>query len=306
MTPEEIISEKLSRLNSIPDKLITSVEVAQRDLYTRLLELFSSLEKKGDVIVKSKKNLALIDEIMSGLKTELESKDGVYYKAVKSFTDEIKTQQLLTDDYFSAILTDGGGSFSKEVAITTRKQAANLLLGSSIEGSFFNPVREQITNSIISGASYKETVTSLREVIIGNDKLEGSLQKHVKQIAHDSFAIADRSYTATVSDELGIEWFNYRGSEIKTSRPFCKERHGRYFHKNEIEAWGNGDKTTGMRTPDVTGHWTGEMLGTNNKTIFSFAGGYNCRHSISPVTIARVPQADIERAISQGFYKPKK
>lgn len=306
MTPEEIIAEKLSRLNSIPDKLITSVEVAQRDLYTRLLELFSSLEKKEDIIVKSKRNLALIEEIMAGLKSELQNKDGVYYKAVKSFTDEIKVQQGLTDDYFDDVFGSMGGTFAKEAALTTRRQAADLLLGSSVEGTFFNPVREQITNSIISGSSYKETVSALREVIIGDKKKEGSLLSHVKQIAHDAFAIADRSYTANVSDELGVEWFNYRGTEIKTSRPFCKERHGRYFHKKEIEAWGEGKKTLGFRTPDVTGHWTGEMIGTNAKTIFSLAGGYNCRHGISPVTIARVPKSDIDRAVEQGFYKEKK
>jgi hypothetical protein len=302
---DEIIAEKINRINSIPDDLITSVEVAQRELYTKLLELLSSLEKKGDVIVKSKKNLALIEQIMADLRLDLENPEGAYYKAVKSFTDEIKVQQGLTDSYFVKIFgEDKITDFAKDVALTTRKHTVNLLLGSSIEGSFFDPVREQITNSIISGASYKETVQSLRQVVIGDATKDGSLQSHVKQIAHDSFAIADRSYTATISDELGAEWFKYRGSEIKTSRPFCKERHQRYFHKKEIEAWGRGEKTLGFQTPDKTGHWTGEIPGTNEKTIFNFCAGFNCRHSLGPVTIERVPKEDIDRAIQQGFYKP--
>lgn len=307
MTVDEIIKEKLSRLNSIPDALITSIERVQRDLYTRTLELLSSLEKKGDVILQTKANLAKIEEIINGLKVALEDPQGQYYDAVKNFTDEMKVQQSLSNDYFVKVFGDSKPSaFAAEVAITTRKQAANLLLGSAVESSFFDPVREQITNSIISGASYKETVKSLRDVVIGDATKDGALQSHVKQIAHDSFAIADRSYSAVIADELGLEWFRYRGSEIKTSRPFCKERHGRFFHKKEIEAFGRGEKTLGFQTPDKTGHWSGQIPGTNAKTIFNFAGGFSCRHSISPVTIAMVPKADIDRAIAQGFYNPKK
>ncbi len=307
MTVDEIIKEKLSRLNSIPDALITSIERVQRDLYTRTLELLSSLEKKGDVILQTKANLAKIEEIINGLKVALEDPQGQYYDAVKNFTDEMKVQQSLSNDYFVKVFGDSKPSaFAAEVAITTRKQAANLLLGSAVESSFFDPVREQITNSIISGASYKETVKSLRDVVIGYGKKDGALQSHVKQIAHDSFAIADRSYSAVIADELGLEWFQYRGSEISTSRPFCKERHGNYYHKKEIEAWGEGKKTEGLQTPGKNGDWDGEMLGTNAKTIFNFAGGYNCRHTIAAVSIGRVPKVDVDRAIAQGFYKPKK
>ncbi len=306
MSVDEIIKEKLSRLNTIPDALITSVERVQRDLYTRLLELLSSLEKKGDVILQAKNNLVKIDEIIDGLKVALEDPNGQYYDAVKNFTDEIKIQQGLSTDYFVKVFGDSKpSSFAMDVAITTRKQAANLLLGSAVESSFFHPVREQITNAIISGSSYQETVKTLRDVVIGDAKKDGALQSHVKQIAHDSFAIADRSYATTLANENKAEWFNYRGSEIPTSRPFCKERHGHYYHRKEVEAWGDGKKTEGLRTPGETGEWSGEMLGTTKKTIFNFAGGYNCRHAIIAVSIARVPKEDIQRAIDQGFYTPK-
>lgn len=306
MTVDEIIKEKLSRLNTIPDALITSVERVQRDLYTRLLELLSSLEKKGDVILQTKNNLVKIDEIIAGLKVALEDPNSQYYDAVKHFTDEIKIQQGLSTDYFVKVFGDSKpSSFAMDVAMTTRKQAANLLLGSAVESSFFDPVREQITNAIISGSSYQETVKTLRDVVLGDAKKDGALQSHVKQIAHDSFAIADRSYATTLANENKAEWFNYRGSEIPTSRPFCKERHGRYFHKKEIEAFGRGEKTLGFQTPDKTGHWSGEIPGTNEKTIFNFAGGFSCRHAIIAVSIERVPKGDIERAIEQGFYNPK-
>ncbi len=306
MSLEEIIAEKINRINSIPDNLITSVERAQRDLYTKVLELLSSLEKDGDTILKSNKNLALIDQIISDLRSDLENKDGAYYESIKKFTDEIKVQQGLTDSYFTHIFGETTVTpFAQEVAILTRKKAANLLLNTTVSNLLEGEqgVKDQITNAIISGSSYKETVTALRDIVIGNDKKDGALQSHVKQIAHDSFAIADRTYTQVISDEIGAEWFKYRGSEIPTSRPFCKERHQKYFHKKEIEAWGNGEKTLGFQTPDKTGHWSGEIEGTGPKTIFNYCGGWNCRHSLGPVSIEMVPKDQVQRAVEQGYYK---
>jgi hypothetical protein len=43
---------------------------------------------------------------------------------------------------------------------------------------------------------------------------------------------------------------------------------------------------------------------TDESTIFAYRGGYNCQHSILPVSEAAVPTATLKEAIAKGFYKP--
>jgi hypothetical protein len=43
---------------------------------------------------------------------------------------------------------------------------------------------------------------------------------------------------------------------------------------------------------------------TDSSTIFAYAGGYNCQHSILPVSEAAVPTDTLKEAIAKGFYKP--
>jgi hypothetical protein len=105
--------------------------------------------------------------------------------------------------------------------------------------------------------------------------------------------MTDRSYTQTIADEVGYNWFLYAGGLMKTTRQFCKERNGGYYHRNEVAEW-----------PQTAGDWNGKMYGTNESTIFVTAGGYNCQHSIMPVSVFAVPKADINRNIANGNFKP--
>ena len=80
-----------------------------------------------------------------------------------------------------------------------------------------------------------------------------------------------------------MKYYLYTGGLLKSTRPFCKERNGKFFKKEEVQSWGDLDD------------WAGKMEGTNSKTIFQTAGGYNCQHSILPVSEAVVPKKVIER-----------
>jgi len=144
----------------------------------------------------------------------------------------------------------------------------------------------------------------LQNTITGNAEIDGKIAKYAKQVSYDAFAISDAAYMQGVSDSINAEWYLYQGGQIADSRAFCIERHGHYYHKLDIEAWGSGRKTLGLDAPDSTGHWQGEIEGTNSYTICQTRGGWHCKHQIMPVSIFIVPKTDIQRAIEQGFYKP--
>lgn len=90
---------------------------------------------------------------------------------------------------------------------------------------------------------------------------------------------------------LSAEWFKYVGRPIDDTRPFCRERAGQFFHRKEIESWGS-----------LT--WEGQIEGTNSSNIFSFAGGWGCRHIISPVSEFIIPKDVLLRNIENGNYTP--
>ncbi len=52
--------------------------------------------------------------------------------------------------------------------------------------------------------------------------------------------------------------------------------------------------------------WAGMYKGTNADNIMTWLGGYNCKHSIIPVSLAIVPMSVIQRAIDAGYFKPTK
>jgi hypothetical protein len=153
------------------------------------------------------------------------------------------------------------------------------------------PFVEQLTAAVATRSTLSETVKALRTVIEGDKDVDGRLVANVKTVAQTAQAIADRNYSAQVNEAIGAEWYRYAGSEIDTTRDFCAERHGQYFHKKEIEGWADLN-------------WDGKIAETNSRTIFSNAGGWNCRHSIIAVSIRRVPQDVIQRNIANGNYNP--
>ncbi len=119
----------------------------------------------------------------------------------------------------------------------------------------------------------------------GLSRLE--LIEEMSQIAGQSFgmastvidtglAIVGRERINDVAQDLGLEWYRYIGGVIRTSRDFCVERDGGYYHKSEVEEWADED-------------WDGKIPETDASTIFSYCGGYNCRHDLIPVHESSVP-----------------
>lgn len=301
-TLKELIKRKADRLKSVPESFASRVKKSERQVYNRIIELLAELEVSGGDFVSSERNLRIATEITSLLKSTLTDTD--YIEAVTEFASEFDEQLTSNLNYFKKafdlkVLPD----LAVAVAEQGKHNAVDLLLNTAAESEFLKPLAEIIETSVIQGAGYKDTLDAIQQFVLGSDDTESRLLRYSKQIASDSFAISDREITSIVADELESEWFLYAGEEIESTRPFCEERVGKYFHYLEIEAWGRGEKTLGFDTPQG-GTWAGRIPDTNAQTIYAYAGGFQCRHAIMPVSIFIVPKEDIERAISQGFFTP--
>lgn len=288
---EDLIKQKSKKLESVPLALQTVVEKQQKAIADEILLLLNDLETKAGQIVISKNNLELISRIDADLKKIFLNDE--YLSSVKDFAKSFDSQALINDKILKETLGATEGFAASEAYVTIAKRSAvESLIGSPIDKEFIKPIQGLLENSVVNGANLKDTIDGIRDFVQGNEKSDSKILRYVKQISNDSFAIADRSYTSIVSDFLEAEWFYYAGGEVQDTRCFCEERVGKYFYYKTIESWGNGENIGDCNLGG--GRWAGQIPTTNSKTIYSYLGGYNCMHSLIPVSEAIVPESTIE------------
>jgi len=294
-TLAQLLTRKASRLDNVPDDFASFVGGIQPEVYDELLRLLSTLEIVNGKYALTEANLAKVEVIVQQLNTFLFNTE--YLVAVTNFAAEFNTQAILNNDIMKAFFQ---GFEEKELylAALRRSQATaiDLLNEAGVDQAFLTPLRESLTDSITTEQGIVEANIKLRNQIIGTEETEGLLLRHTKQVARDGFTISDRTYTTAIANDLNMEWFKYVGGRIKDSRDFCVTdkvgvfRLNQFFHRNEVSEWGNIKQ------------WQGRINITDSNNIFILAGGWNCLHSIQPVSITIVPQDVIDRNIANGNF----
>jgi hypothetical protein len=288
---DKLVRDKQKLFDQTPENLATASIKAQRQIWNDISDLVQSLETDQDGrVAQTQGNIRKIGEIQNALVSSIAGSE--YIDAVRTFLSDIDQGARLSDEIAKEIQRSFQPSeVVKQLLEISKQNALQSLLGESMRARVTLPFVEQLTASVATRATLSETVKALRTVIEGDKDVDGRLVANVKTVAQTAQAIADRNYSAQVNESIGAEWYRYAGSEIDTTRDFCAERHGQYYHKKEIEQW-------------ASEKWDGKIAETNERTIFSNAGGWNCRHSIIAVSIRRVPKEVVQRNISNGNYDP--
>ena len=310
MTLEQLIQQRIYRLENVPDTMLSVVDKENEKLFKAALKRLGELETKDSKIVASRGNLAKINAVLEDLKQVLFKGD--YVEAVKLFAAEINNQALLNN----SILAKVADSFKdSEMFKAARERAVKntlLLMGEQgIASNFLQPLEEILNTSVVSAVKYTDAVETLRRNMVGEDAILG---KYAKQIVTDTFAVADRQYVKLTSEAYKIEFFKYSGGKVEGTREFCLERYGKIFHQKEIAEWGNFERTGDFKLPKylfttskgVKIYWQGMNYNTNAATVFSYLGGYECRHVLVPIATRYVPKSELERAERLGYYKVAK
>ena len=299
---DRLVEEKLEILDNSPERFTNEVIKAQVSLWNEIREEFEALETKGGKVVQSAKNLRTINSILK--KMRVASSDGDYFKAVQSFLKEFD-QTAKISERLTAVVNKSfnPNAFATQIKAAYRETAVQQLFANPVSNTE-TALRNSLVSSVAAGATLQQTLKSAREVIQGGPDTDGRMLANIKTVAATSIAVSDRGYTAVLNQQAGAEWYAYRGGKIETTRLFCRERNGKYFHRKEIEAWGRGEDAGDVEGIKEDGTWNGQKEGTTASTIFTFAGGWNCRHSIIMVPISYVPKDVINRNIANGNYKP--
>lgn len=301
MTLLEILQQKEDRLQDVPDALSNKTIAAQRKILKELIRQLESLDRKDGKIIISTQNLAQIQQIADNLSTFIFDETD-YPAALRAFAGEFNSQAALSRKFIKQINSDFEDKQIYQANLRlSQRQTIELLSKSAVSQVFINPMKDILQASITVGSSIPEATAVLSDLVIGNNEKEGALLSHVKQVAYDGFAFSDRQYLKLVVDDLKYEYFQYFGGRLRDSRCFCVDRLNQIFHRKEIEHWGETpslwDKQPGCH------HGGGRILQTNASTIWTYAGGYNCRHQIVPVAPSQVPKQVVARAMKAGFIK---
>ena len=286
MTFEQFLRER-AKTDAATEKLLSEMSDLQKRVSERLADNLRDLEISGGNIVASEENINQIVQVVATM--EAEFADPEWQAAV---TEYLRSYDVLD----SAIVGYVGEIGAIDAAISTaiKRQfkvltADYLLNAQSFQLTLSNAVAQEVAASIANGGSYRELVKTIGNVVTGAEGKDGALIGEAKTAVNDMVSIYERSAMEISSKAVGAEFYLYQGRPIDTTRPFCKARANKYFHKKEVESWGDLEP------------WAGQIPGTNSKTIFSLLGGYNCRHVLVPVAKRDVPADDLTRMRSKGY-----
>ncbi len=122
----------------------------------------------------------------------------------------------------------------------------------------------QLLDSVVVGRTPANALSSIKGTITGSypwGKTRGLYEWHAGTYARTAAMRFSRQILKDQANELNLETFVYVGPVDAKTRPFCLELAGGAFTREEIEDFDNGQ--------------TGDT--------FSDGGGFNCRHTWSPV-----------------------
>lgn len=177
------------------------------------------------------------------------------------------------------------------------------LLESGVDANFLDELVDIFKNGILTKQGKSDLLKQIEGYIKGESGKLGALERYVKQVHSDAVTQYVANYSQALTEDLGLEFYQYIGNIQDDTRCFCEQRTNKFFHRKEIEAWGEG--RVGLSVGVNCGYpWAGMIAGTNASNIFTYRGGWNCEHQFVAVLVTSVPKETIVRAIGLGFYKP--
>lgn len=293
MTGPEIIQELLSTIQGAIDSFQGSIPGVQKDAYAEIVRLIKDLDMKGGRLSATVKNVKMIGQLKADLEQVIISDP--YMKNVEQFLKAFGAVSALQSQYFRTVVAEF--TVPKVLAeVQTQAIDATIdgLTAAGIHASVISGAMDILRTNITTGGDFADLMDQMRSFIIGTKEVPGAMVRYTQQLTTDALNQYSAQYNQVVTSDLGLEWFQYVGSIIKTSRPLCKALvEKKYVHQSEIPKVIEGDfpefKEQGGRIDRRTGLPSGMIPGTNRYNFPIYRGGYNCGHQLIPVATQSVP-----------------
>lgn len=283
MNPEELAQEIERLILAADSRYISSIGRVQKDLHNQLTGILKELELDSEGYIKQNAGNRKILTTADNKINEVFS-SSIYTTAVNNYVNVIPKVDVQNVKYFTSI--DEGFKpkklFLKNLQADTISTVEKYVLQDGLQSQVINPLSQILNQNVNSGGQFAGFQQQVRDYILGNDQVEGRALSYTRTYLRDTMFTYSRTYQQSITNDLGLEYYLYSGGLIDKSRPFCTHRAGKYYSHKEIESWASEE-------------WAGKKQGTTESSIFLFAGGWNCGHSIIPVSTLVVPQEVIDR-----------
>lgn len=267
-----------SDVESALEQLDKSIGKSNGELQELINDFYYSLDKSGSSIKSSVSNLKKIDQFRSKINNTLEN--GEYSEGVKDYLSSFTNNSSVINDYFAtmAVSFKSNDSLYQAILESNINTTTDSLLGAGVNANFTDPLIKILRDNVTSGSDKVSFTKSISDAMFGDNS---KLAKYSKQVASDSITQFNSNYINTISSDLGLKHYYYKGTKIKDSREFCKRIAGKYFTEASLKAYVQQQMT-------INGGkgWDGMVKGENWTNFPIYRGGYACRHYLIPVSEA--------------------
>jgi len=215
-------------------------------------------------------------------------------EAIRNYTDEQLMQFILEEGLGLAVdefieQTDlirqaaerGIMAIRKDVdfsSIASNMQAIQAMTAQTVfEDVILPPVKKSISRSLqdVILEVPPETIATNLQI-----QLESAMGRQLTEVKTQISSFG-RSITAFTAEEVGLTHYLYTGPKDGITRPFCRQLIDLVVTKDQMRKLDNG-----------------QGLG-----VLVYCGGYNCRHSWSPVSLGFIEAANLKLATNADINK---
>jgi hypothetical protein len=288
MSAQELANIIDALVGSADTRYTNAIGRIQKDLYNQLSIILKDLELDSDGYIKQN---SVNRKVMSAAEAKIQEvfSSTLYTTAVSNYVQVVPKIDLQNVKYFKAI--DATFSPKRQFLKNLQNEAIatieKYVMQDGLQSQVISPLVQILNQNINSGGQFSGFLQQVRDYVVGNSQVDGRALSYSRTYLRDSLFTYSRTYQQSITNDLGLEWYFYSGGVIDKSREFCVNRSGNYYHHAEVESWANES-------------WQGKKQGTTESSIFLFAGGWNCGHSIIPVSTLIVPPSDLARIKKAG------
>lgn len=278
----DILTDQIER--SI-EKFIESLPEIEREIYASMLNELKELSLYADGTIKnSLENIKILGRVKKQM-DDIVLNDA-YLKNVNDFLEIYSLTEKTMNVYFGKINEDyTPKKVFAEVKNLAVDDAVEMLTENGIGANVTGPLKDLIQTNITSGGSYSSLTEQLRESLLTTPDVDGKLVKYAKTYTTDAVNTYSGTYMKMVTEDLGLKWFRYVGSLIKTSRPFCVALVRKsYIHESEFAEILKGN-IDGKKVS-----LSGVKKETTPANFQQLRGGWQCGHQLIPTSEEAVPE----------------
>lgn len=265
------------QVQGVLDALNEQLPKANSELMDAFTDFYYTLDKSSTGNIRaSVANLKKIDGFKSKIGNILEN--GEYGTAINKYVDGFTNSSDILNSYFGSVVNTFQDNDALYQAILESNVNSTLskMLDTGIDANFTNPIIDILKKNVTSGSNKADFMNTLKANL--NDDT-GILSRYVNQVASDSITQFNSNYINTISNDLGLKYWYYKGTKRSDTRPFCSRIKGKYLTDDQLKAYVEQQ----MQLNGGKG-WAGMIKGENWSNFKIYRGGYGCVDYLIPVS----------------------